>query len=63
MHFGAVWGSALAMPPALDVAPPPTEMEGKELAINAVRHAVYAVTTGLVLEAIDRRSERLRLAA
>jgi hypothetical protein len=58
VHFGAVWGSALTMPAALDVAPPPTEMEPKELAIDAARHAVYAVATGLAFDLLDRRSRR-----
>jgi len=62
VHFGMVQGSG-TMLPALDIGPAPTEIPPKELGIEAVHHAVYAVTTGLVLEAIDRRSERLRLAA
>lgn len=61
VHFGAVWGTALAMPPALDVAPPPTEMESKELAMDAARHAVYAVATGLAFDLLDRRTERTQV--
>jgi hypothetical protein len=61
VHFGAVWGSAMAMPAALDVAPPPTEMETKELAMDAARHAVYAVATGLAFDLLDRRSRRARV--
>lgn len=61
VHFGAVWGSALTMPAALDVAPPPTEMETKELAMDAARHAVYAVATGLAFDLLDRRSRRARV--
>jgi hypothetical protein len=61
VHFGAVWGTALAMPPALDVAPPPTDMEPKELAMDAARHAVYAVATGLAFDMLDRRSQRAQV--
>jgi hypothetical protein len=61
VHFGAVWGSAISMPAALDVAPPPTEMEPKELAMDAARHAVYAVATGLAFDYLDRRSQRARV--
>jgi hypothetical protein len=61
VHFGAVWSTALTMPPALDVAPPPTETEPKELAMDAARHAVYAVATGLAFDLLDRRSERAQV--
>ncbi len=55
-HFAAVWGSELAMLPALDVAPPPWESEPKEIAIDAFHHAVYAAATGLAFEFLDRHS-------
>jgi hypothetical protein len=61
VHFGAVWGSALTMPAALDVAPPPTEMEPKELALDAARHAVYAVATGMAFDLLDRRSRKAHI--
>jgi hypothetical protein len=61
VHFGAVWGSALTMPPVLDVAPPPNEMEPKEVAIDAARHAVYAVATGVAFDLLDRRSRRAQV--
>jgi hypothetical protein len=61
VHFGAVWGSALTMPPALDVAPPPNEMEPKELAVDAARHAVYAVATGVAFDYLDRRSRKAQV--
>ena len=52
-HFAAVWGSELAMLPALDVAPAPWESEPKEIAIDAFHHAVYAVATGLAFAALE----------
>ena len=52
-HFGAVWGTALVMLPSLKVAPPPTEWGAKEIAIDALRHLVYAAVTGLAYEFLD----------
>lgn len=53
-HFAAVWGTALTMQPALDVAPPPTEWGANELAKDAGYHAVYAIGTGLAFAALNR---------
>jgi hypothetical protein len=55
-HFAAVWGSELAMLPALDVAPPPWESEPKEIAIDAFHHAVYAIATGVAFAALEASS-------
>ena len=55
-HFGAIWGSAQVMLPALDVAPPPWETEPKEIAIDAFHHAVYVVATGLAFTALQPSS-------
>ncbi|MCA1679832.1 MAG: DUF1440 domain-containing protein [Actinobacteria bacterium] len=52
-HFAVVWGSELAMLPALDVAPPPWESEPKEIAIDAFHHAVYVIATGLTFAALE----------
>ena len=53
LHFGAVWGTALIMLPANDASKPVTEQEPKEIAIDALHHAVYAITAGLVYDALD----------
>lgn len=50
LHFGIVWGSAQVMLPALDVAPPATESDPAEVAIDAFHHAVYAGATQLAYE-------------
>lgn len=42
------------MLPALEVAPPPWKSEPKEIAIDALHHAVYAVATGVAFAALDR---------
>lgn len=52
-HFGAVWAAELAMLPALDVAPPATEMEVEEIAIDAWHHIVYAAATSAAYDFID----------
>ena len=58
--FAGVQGSAMTMMPALDIAPPPTEWDARELAVDAFHHVVYAVTVGLVFGFLDRRSAQAR---
>ena len=60
VHFGAVWGTALIMLPKHDAAEPVTEQEPKAIAIDAFHHAVYAVTSGLVFDALDAGSNNER---
>jgi hypothetical protein len=52
-HFGAVWGSALVMLPALDVAPPAWRWGAEEVAIDVFHHAVYVTATGIAYELLD----------
>lgn len=60
VHFAAVWGTALVMLPRLGLAPPVTEWGGKQIAKDALFHAVYAVATG---QAYDRMAANGRLAS
>jgi hypothetical protein len=53
-HGAAVWGSAQAILPALEVAPPFVFWGRKEVAIDLWHHFVYAAATGLAYAAIDR---------
>lgn len=53
-HFAAIWGTSMVMMPALKLAPPVTEEDPKTIAIDGVHHAVYAVATGLIFDAIRR---------
>jgi hypothetical protein len=53
-HLAAVWGNEQVMLPALDVAPPITMWGGKEIAIDAWHHAVYAAATGAAYELLSR---------
>jgi hypothetical protein len=55
-HFAAVWGSAQAMLPALEVAPPMWESPPEEIAIDAFHHAVYVIATGLAFAALEASS-------
>jgi len=52
IHFGAVMGTAMVMLPSMKLAPPVKEWGAKEIAIEALHHAVYAVTAGLICDAI-----------
>lgn len=53
-HFGLVWGAGLTMLPVLKLAPPPQKWGAKELAVDALHHAVYAVATGLAFFGLTR---------
>ncbi len=53
VHFGAIYGTALVMQPALDIAPPVKEWETKTIATGVLHHLVYAAAAGLVYDAID----------
>lgn len=55
-HFIAVFGTEQVMLPRLDVAPPPRKTPPKEVAIDALHHAVYAIATGLAYAALERSS-------
>ena len=52
--LSAVWGNALWMLPALDIAPHPKKWGSEELAKDAGRHAVYAAATSAAYELLDR---------
>lgn len=56
LHFGAVWGGAQAMLPALDIAPPPWKSPKQEVLIDALHHAVYVVATGVAFAALEGSS-------
>ena len=52
-HFAAVWGSALATLPALDIAPPVVFWKKEDIAIDVFHPAVYAAATGIAYELLD----------
>jgi hypothetical protein len=53
-HLGALWASEQLMLPALEVAPPITVWGGKEIAIDAWHHLVYATATSAAYDALAR---------
>ncbi len=56
VHFALVTGAAVAMPPALGIAPPPTEWPASEMASSTVHHAVYSLATSVAYEYLESRS-------
>ncbi|MDB5005903.1 MAG: hypothetical protein JWP45_296 [Mucilaginibacter sp.] len=57
VHFAAVWGTSMIILPTFNAAPPVTEEEPKTIAIDGLHHAVYALTAGLVYDALDAGSK------
>jgi hypothetical protein len=51
-HGAAVWGSAAVALPALEVAPPFVFWSRREVAIDVLHHAVYALATGVAYELV-----------
>ncbi|WP_017730882.1 hypothetical protein [Nafulsella turpanensis] len=59
-HFSAVWGTAQVMLPAAAGTPPITQWSPKQIAIDAMHHAVYACAVGLTYDAM-RKAEKRRI--
>jgi hypothetical protein len=53
-HFAAVWLAGLVALPSLGLAPPPWKWGGKEVAIDALHHAVYATGTDAAFRVLSR---------
>ena len=51
-HGAAIYGAAQVTLPALEIAPPSIFWGAKEIAIDALHHAVYAAATGVAYRAI-----------
>ena len=51
-HGAAIYGAAQVTLPALEIAPPSIFWGAKEIAIDALHHAVYATATGVAYAAI-----------
>lgn len=52
-HFGAIWGSAAVMLPALEVAPPFIFWGKEDVAIDVFHHLVYVAATAVAYELLD----------
>lgn len=57
VHFGAVWATAQVMLPAATKTPPITEWSPKQIASDALFHAVYALAAGAVYDAMSKAEE------
>jgi hypothetical protein len=55
-HFATVWGTELVMLPSLKVAPPVKDWGGATLVKDGLLHLLYAVTTGIVYDALEEQS-------
>lgn len=53
VHFAAIYGAALVMLPALNVAPPVSEWSAEEIAVDALHHLVYAVSASAAYERMN----------
>jgi hypothetical protein len=51
-HGAAIYGAAQVTLPALEIAPPSIFWGAKEIAVDALHHAVYAAATGAAYRAI-----------
>ena len=60
VHFAAIWGTEMLMLPAFKAGPPVTEQEPKDIAIDALHHAVYALAAGAAFDALDSGSRNQR---
>lgn len=58
IHFGAIFYTALTIQPDFEVSPPVEEWSNKDIAIDALHHAVYIAAASLVFAAIDKDSAK-----
>lgn len=53
-HAALVWGAEQAMLPSMQLAPPPTQQEPAEIAVDGAHHLVYALATGAAYSRLSR---------
>lgn len=53
-HFAAIFHTAITIEPDFEVKPPINEWSKKEIAVDALHHLVYVVTSGLVFDSINK---------
>ena len=53
-HAALLWGAEQAMLPSLKLAPPLTEQDAAELAVDGAHHLLYAVATGAAYSRLSR---------
>lgn len=57
IHFGAIWGTAQVMLPAANAAKPITKWSARQIVLDVLHHAVYAVAAGVVYDAMNKAEE------
>ncbi|HEX2934804.1 MAG TPA: hypothetical protein VHO72_05575 [Bacteroidales bacterium] len=57
IHFGGIWAAEQIMLPANKVSEPITKWSAKEIAVDALHHAVYAFAAGLVYDAMRKTNK------
>lgn len=53
-HFALIYGTALVMLPAMDLAEPPTKWSKKQIGLDLLQHAIYAAATSAAYEGLRR---------
>ena len=53
-HFVVLWGSALYSLPKYEVAPPVTQWDRQDIAIDVFHHLVYVSAAAVAFELLDR---------
>jgi hypothetical protein len=54
LHFGALWGTALVMLPSTGASEPITGWTPKQVAIDVLHHAVYAIAAGYIYDGMAK---------
>jgi hypothetical protein len=57
IHFGGIWATAQVMLPAAGASKPITDWSTKQIAVDVLHHAVYALAAGAVYDAMLRAEE------
>jgi hypothetical protein len=58
IHFGAIWGTALVMLPSTGASEPITKWSPKEITIDIIHHAVYAIVVGCVYDGMVKAGKQ-----
>jgi hypothetical protein len=59
-HFAILWGSALYTLPKYEIAPPVTEWDAGDIAIDVFHHLVYVGVAAIAFELLERSESRGR---
>lgn len=59
LHFGAIWSTALVMLPVKNAAKPITKWPPRQIVLDVVHHAIYALAAGAVYDAISKEESSM----